>query len=490
LKRETIEKPNQLPEKRELGKWFNRILDMADIVDYSYPLKGCGVWKGYGWSIRNNAIAIIRELLAETEHVEMYFPFLVPENIFNKEAEFIRGFEDEVYWVTHGGLNELNEKLVIRPTSETPMYCMFAKWIRTHADLPLKVWQVVSVFRYETKTTRPMMRVREVTTFKEAHTAHLTYEEAAKQVEEGIDVYSKFFDALCLPYCVSKRPKFDTFPGADYTYSFDIIFPEGKTLQIGTVHNLGETFSRAFNITCKDTKGEDHYVSQTCYGISERAIASLIQIHGDDHGMVLPPGVAPVQVVIVPIFYKDSMEEVEGFARTVYASLSSHFRVFLDNSNERPARKFYNWELKGVPLRIEIGAREVRKSAVTLVRRDTFDRVEASVDNLKEEIENQLENLEETLRKKAWRHQNANTHSVASFFSMEQEDAVDVLLDDHGEYNGGIVKVPVCGDNVCLEMLSKYVDVLGVPYEKEKEVKGTCICGSPAKQVITVAKMY
>ena len=490
MKRESIEKPSQLPEKHELGRWFTRILDMADIVDYSYPLKGCGVWKGYGWSMRNNAIAIMRKLLTETSHTEMYFPFLVPESIFNKEAEFIRGFEDEVYWVTHGGLTELNEKLVIRPTSETPMYCMFAKWVRTHADLPMKVWQIVSVFRYETKTTRPMLRVREVTTFKEAHTAHSTYEEAAEQVEEAIEVYSKFFDALCLPYSISKRPKFDTFPGADYTYSFDIILPEGKTLQIGTVHNLGETFSRAFNITYKDLKGDDHFVSQTCYGISERVIASLIQIHGDDHGMVLPPRVAPIQVVIVPILYKNSMEDVETFADTVYAHIAPHFRVFLDYGDERPARKFYNWELKGVPIRIEIGTRERQKSGVTLVRRDTFDRLEVPLENLREEIGNQLKYMEENLGKKAWSHQNANTHLVSSFFSMEQEDAVDVLLEDDGQYKGGIVKVPFCGDNTCLETLSKYGDVLGTPHETESEVNGTCICGSHAERVVVIAKMY
>jgi prolyl-tRNA synthetase len=270
--------------KKDFISWLNSIIDTAKILDIRYPIKGTYVWYPYGYKLRRLILGIIGEFLDESGHEEALFPLLIPEEEFMKEAIHVKGFEDEVYWVTHGGLSELNVKLALRPTSETAIYPMFALWIRSHADLPIKVYQVVNAFRYETKSTRPLIRLREITTFIEAHTAHQTYEEAEKNVQEAVRIYKKFFGAIGVPYVVTRRPDWDKFPGADYTIAFDTILPDGKTLQIGTVHNLGTTFAKTFDITFENPKGDQEYAYQTCYGISDRAIASHLAIHGDDKG--------------------------------------------------------------------------------------------------------------------------------------------------------------------------------------------------------------
>ncbi len=392
-----------LPKKSEFSSWYGTILELADIIDNRYPIKGCIVWKPYGFEIRQRVIEIIRKLLNETGHKECLFPLLIPESIFKKEAEHIAGFEGEVFWVTQGGLEKLNEKLVLRPTSETAIYPMFEKWIRSHRDLPLKIYQIVSVFRYETKHTRPLLRIREITTFKEAHTAHATAEDAEKQIEEAINIYKKFFDSLCIPYIISKRPDWDKFAGAEYTIAFDTIFPNGRSLQIGTVHNLGQNFAKAFEIKYLDIDGKEKYVYQTCYGVSDRIIASLLVIHGDDRGLCLLPKIAPIQVVVVPIPYKGKDEEINSYAKQIYEELKKEFRVALDDRKEiRPGKKFYEWELKGVPVRVEIGPRDVEQNKVTVFRRDKLAKEQINREELADYIRKLFQDIEENLRKKAW----------------------------------------------------------------------------------------
>ncbi|RLG56449.1 MAG: proline--tRNA ligase, partial [Candidatus Hydrothermarchaeota archaeon] len=243
----------------KFSEWYNDIIEKAEILDVRYPVKGLYVWYPYGFKIREHVMEIIRKLLDEKGHEEVLFPLLIPEHEFRKEAKHIKGFEDEVYWVTHGGLEPLEVKLALRPTSETAMYPIFKLWIRSHADMPLKVYQIVNTFRYETKHTRPLIRLREITTFKEAHTAHATWEDAEHQVKEAIEIYKKFFDTLGIPYMISRRPDWDKFPGAEYTMAFDTIFPDGRTLQIGTVHNLGQNFSKTFEITFENINGVQEY---------------------------------------------------------------------------------------------------------------------------------------------------------------------------------------------------------------------------------------
>ena len=231
----------------EFSEWFHNILEEAEIIDTRYPIKGMHVWQPQGFQIRKHTLNLIREILDE-DHEEVLFPLLIPEDELAKEAIHVKGFEDEVYWITHGGLTPLKKKLALRPTSETAMYPLFALWVRSHSDLPKRFYQVVNTFRYETKHTRPLIRVREITTFKEAHTIHADQMDADKQVEQAIQIYSKFFEGLGVPYVVTRRPDWDKFPGADYTMAFDTLMPDGKTLQIGTVHNLGQTFARTFEI--------------------------------------------------------------------------------------------------------------------------------------------------------------------------------------------------------------------------------------------------
>ena len=373
----------------EFSEWFHNILEEAEIIDTRYPVKGMHVWLPQGFKIRKHTLNILKEILDE-DHEEVLFPLLIPEDELAKEAIHVKGFEEEVYWITHGGLTELNKKLALRPTSETAMYPMFSLWVRNHADLPMKFYQVVNTFRYETKHTRPLIRVREITTFKEAHTVHATAEETENQVQDAVKIYKKFFDMLGIPYTVSKRPEWDKFPGAEYTVAFDTIMPDGKTLQIGTVHNLGQTFAKTFDITYETATGEHEYVYQTCYGLSDRIIASVIGIHGDKSGLCMPPAIAPYQVVIVPIIFKKGAEEVLDFCRNLEDKLrrEANLRVYFDDRDIRAGKKYYEWEMRGIPLRIEVGPRDLENKKVVTFRRDTQEKeiIDYNPDTISENV--------------------------------------------------------------------------------------------------------
>jgi len=485
-----LEKPKMLPRKEDFTEWYNEILGLASIIDYSYPVKGMGVWFDYGWKLRNNIMNIMRHLLDETGHREFYFPFLIPENVFDKESELASGFEEEVYWVTKGGTKPLSVRLAIRPTSETSMYYMFSKWIRSYADLPLKAWQLVSIFRYETKATKPLIRVREVTSFKEAHTVHSTAEEAEQQVKEAIDVYKRFFDALCIPYVISKRPEYDTFPGAIYTIAFETIFPDGRTLQIGSVHFHAENFAKAFDIKYLDHDGKMKYSNTTCYGISERVIASVIAIHGDDHGLVFPPSIAPKQIAVVPISFESDPKVVE-YAQAIYERVKEFYKAELDVRRLRPGRKFYDWELKGIPVRLEIGPGEVKDRSVTVFRRDIFKKEKVSLDDFDEYMNTLMESIARDMSERAWKDFNSKTHDVSTFFSFGDEaDAISSLIDEEtGKFLGSIANVPVCGDTSCELKIKEYVDVLGSPVE-DMTPKGSCICGKEVTRMIRISRQY
>jgi len=363
-KEDAIQNVESLPKKADFSEWYNEILWRAEIMDVRYPIKGMYVWHPYGFGVRKRVYDMLRSLL-DVDHDETLFPLLIPEHEFMKEAEHIKGFENEVYWITHGGKTPLDVKLALRPTSETSIYPMYALWIRSHADLPLKLYQVVNTFRYETKHTRPLIRVREITSFKEAHTVHTTWDDAAAQVEDAVKLYQTFYDNLCVPVLISKRPDWDKFPGADYTIAFDCIMPDGRTLQVGTVHHLGDHFSKTFDMRYEDVNGEQALCHQTCYGISERCIAALIATHGDDTGLCIPPLVAPIQIVIVPVIMKTRADEVKEAAQLLCDELkAAGFRVKIDTRDLRPGAKYYHWELRGVPLRIEIGPRDLDNGVV------------------------------------------------------------------------------------------------------------------------------
>jgi len=349
---------------RDLGKpfneWFDWVIREAELYDYGrYPAKGMGIWLPYGFKLRKNVIELIRKLLDSTGHEEILLPLLIPYNIIIKESEHIRGFEGQLYWVTHGGYEQLDIKLALRPTSETSLSYMEALWIKSYKQLPKKFYQVGSIFRYETKATRPLLRVREVTTFKEAHTVHEDFKDCERQVKEAMDIYSRFFNELGVPYVVSKRPEWDKFAGAIYTIAFDTLLPDGKALQIGTVHNLGQNFSRVFEVRIQRKDESIDYAWQTSYGISERIIASIVAVHGDSKGLVLPFKVAPIQVIIIPIPAGSDEEKkavMEHAIKLKNDLISRGLRAETDlREDVTPGEKFYIWELKGVPLRIDLG---------------------------------------------------------------------------------------------------------------------------------------
>jgi len=468
--------------QRNFSEWFDEAIWNSEIMDTRYPVKGLYVWLPYGLQLRNRVLSIIRSLLEEAGHQEVLFPLLVPENLFRKEAEHIRGFEGQVYWVTHGGNEKLDIKLALRPTSETSMYPMFSLWIRSHADLPLKVYQVVNIFRYETKMTKPLIRLREVTTFKEAHTAHATAEDAERQVKEAVGIYRKFFDELGVPYVITKRPNWDKFAGAVYSIAFDTLCPDGKTLQIGTVHNLGQNFAKVYGLRFETEKGTHEYVHQTCYGISERAIAAVIAVHGDDIGTCFPPRVAPYQIVVVPIPYKEQAEDVNEAAKKIGEEfVAKGFRVHVDLRNIRPGRKFYEWERHGVPLRIEVGPEDLKKNSVTAVRRDTGEHLSIPAQNLVNGVKHVLAEIEKNLKERTW-----------DFFSQRLVVARDLEEGRGLAEKGNMVKMPWCGEESCGTKIEEPSGgkVLGEEIGTKPEGEKCVVCSREAKCWVLVAKSY
>lgn len=469
---------NKLPKKENFSEWYHELLMMAEVVDNRYPVKGMAVWFPFGFAIRRNAYGIIRELL-DPDHQETQFPLMIPENEFMKEAQHIKGFEDEVYWVTHGGTSPLEVKLALRPTSETAIYPMFKLWIRSHADLPLKIYQIVNTFRYETKHTRPLIRLREITSFKEAHTAHATWEEAAAQVEVAIQRYSEFYRRLALPFLVSRRPSWDKFPGADYTTAIDVVMPDGKTLQVGTAHHLGSTFAKTYEITYEAQDGEQKLINQTCYGISERCIAALISVHGDDKGLALPWEVAPVQVVIIPILLGDK-EKVLDVCRSLQKTLADAcVRVQMDTADERPGAKYYKWEMKGVPIRLEVGPRDIEKGVVTLVRRDGVKRA-VPMSDLLTAVASEANDLWAALYDRAKAFMDRKIKEVASINEAKEQTLQGVAI------------VPWCGDEECGHQLEDQVEanMLGEPQYQTFPDEACAVCGKVSKGRTYMARQY
>ena len=474
------EKDATLPAKKDFSEWYNELLQVAEIMDVRYPVKGLYVWYPFGFTIRKNVYAIIRELL-DKDHMETLFPLLIPEHEFMKEAEHIKGFEDEVYWVTHGGTSPLDVKLALRPTSETAIYPMYKLWVRSHADLPLKLYQVVNTFRYETKHTRPLIRLREITSFKEAHTVHATWEEAAEQVDEAIRIYTEFYHRLAVPVLASKRPDWDKFPGADYTIAVDALMPDSKTLQVGTAHHLGDNFARTFDIKYENPAGEQIYAHQTCYGVSERSIAALISIHGDNKGLVLPPEVAPIQVVIIPIVFKDSTDVIQACEKVQQLLENAGIRVKIDLSDDRPGAKYYRWEMKGVPLRLEIGPRDLKNNVAMLVRRDTGEKRQAPLENIGQEVEDTLKVIQSSLFEKAMADVQGRIYPCSSL-----EDVKEKLSE-------GIALLPWCGEKACGLQIEEEIGagILGIPTGQEEDHRRQCpVCGKDASVKVYVARKY
>ena len=452
------------------NEWYLDIVEKAALSDKRYPIKGMNVWTPYGWKIMSFIDRYIRRELDATGHDEVSFPLLIPETEFKKEKDHIKGFDSEVYWVTHAGLDELDVRLVVRPTSETAMYPMFSLWVRSHQDLPLKIYQIVNTFRYETKQTRPFIRVREIHFF-ESHTCHDTEEDAQRQIEEDLEILKKIAQELCLPYYLLRRTDWDKFPGAYYTVGIDTVMPNHKTLQLGSVHHYRTNFSEPYDITYEDENGEHKYVHQTTYGMSERLLGAVISVHGDDKGLCLPPAVAPFEVVIIPILGQNSKEEVSAAAVKMKRELeAAGIRTKLDDRDDRPGSKYYDWEIKGVPLRLELGARDIENKVVTFARRDTGEKGTIDAGTLVPGVKLILEDIMRSMDEKAWKFQRE---------AITDLKTIDDIPKDEEDTKLRIYRFGWCG---CPECGHKFEDdndikILGTPYIPE-DYKGKCIiCG-------------
>lgn len=450
--------------KSNLIEWFHWLLREAELYDVRYPVKGAYVWRPYGMKLRRNVENLIRKLHDEAGHEEVLFPVFIPYEYFGMESQHIKGFEKEVFWVSKGG--EAGERLVLRPTSETAIMPMARLWIQDYKDLPLRLYQIVSVFRAETKTTHPMIRLREISMFKEAHTVHADREDAERQVREAVEIYKKIFDEMCLAYMINKRPDWDKFAGAEYTIAFDTILPDGRTLQIGTVHYLGTNFTKVFEVTYLDADGTRKLAHTTSYGISERSIAAMLITHGDDGGTTLPPKLAPIQAVVIPIYYgEEEAPVVMPLVKEVASQLNeAGVRVHVDErADKTPGWKFYYWELKGVPLRVEIGRRDVERRQAVVVRRDTLEKYAVSINELVDAVRQLMKSIEENLRKRAWEELKGRI--------VKAEDAETAKA---AIREGKVVEVPWSGDNDCGIKIQELIgaDALGIPLDADASTGG------------------
>ena len=459
----------------DFNEWYNEVVEKAGLTDKRYPVKGMNVWTPYGWSAMSRIDGRIRREMERTGHGEVNFPLLIPETEFAKEAEHIRGFASEVYWVTKAGDNVLDIPMCLRPTSETAMYPVFALWIRSHADLPLKVFQIVSTFRYDTKQTRAFLRVREIHFF-EAHTAHVDEVDAEAQIREDLAVMDVLGRELCVPFLVNRRPEWDKFPGAHYSLAADAYTPSGRTLQIGTFHHYRDNFAKAYNVTYEAEDGSRRFVHQTTYGMSERLLGAVVAIHGDDKGVVLPPAIAPVQAVVVPIPEKGRQDVILGEARTLAAELGEHVRAKLDERDVRPGAKFYEWEARGVPLRLELGPRDLADGVVTAARRDGAGRTTIPRGDVVSGVRTLLLRIQEDLYAKAEADLRAHIVDITA-----PEEAREMIN-----------RFGWCGSSDCGHQIEADtgMSILGTSFVPEP-FHGPCMsCGKPAGSPAYLARTY
>ncbi len=467
-------------DKSNFSEWFGKVLEEADVIDLRYPVKGMPIYKGWGFAILRNCFQILEKKLDETGHQQMLFPLLIPEDQFAREADHIKGFEAEVLWATHSGLEKMERKLAVRPTSETVMYPMFALWVRTHADLPLCVHQTCCVYRQDTKMTRPLIRGREIY-WNEAHCAHASAEDAEKQVKKALEVYGELYQKLCVPFRALVRPDYDKFPGAEHSIALDVLMPDGRVLQAATVHNLGQNFSKVYGIVFDDEKGEKKHAFQTTYGVSMRCLATVVALHGDDKGLVLPPGIAPIQAVIIPILAKEEKEKVIEKTKEIEEELKKQgIRVTVDSRDSRPGDKYYYWEAKGVPVRIEVGPRDLQKKQAVIATR-LGEKKAVGEGQIVEEVKKTFAEFEKKL------YENALKELNEKIFTAKTLEEVKKIV----ESKGGFAKAGWCGSEECAEKIEVQTtaEIRGTEYGKTQEETACIACGKPGKTAY-IAKAY
>jgi len=469
-------------KSENFDEWYTQVILKAELADYS-PVSGCMVFRPSGYAIWENIQKATDEEFRKVGITNCYFPIFIPERLLKKEAEHVQGFAPEVAWVTQAGGSELDERLAIRPTSETLMYEVVSKWIRSWRDLPLRLNQWNNVVRWEFRHPTPFLRSREFL-WNEGHTLFATKNEADAEREEIMGIYSRITEEfMALPGYSGRKSKSETFAGAEATYSIEHLLPDGKAIQGPDWHSDGQNFSKAFDISFVDQDGDRQFAWQNTWAISTREIGVMLAVHSDDRGAIIPPRLSAVQVVLVPIVNDESKEAVLTESKKLMEKLRGHFRAFLDDRDHlTPGRKFNEWELKGVPLRIEFGPRDMKEKKAVLVRRDTGQKRAVKVSELAEEVEAELEAIHANLLEKATRALTENTHDANTLPALK-----NVLAQ-----LGGIVRVPWCGKAECEARMKEETGgkILNVPLD-QKQPKAECaVCGSHATLLVNFGKSY
>ena len=463
----------------DFAKWYTDIVKKAELIEYT-SVKGCMVIRPYGYAIWENMQKILDGMFKETGHENVCMPMFIPESLLQKEKDHVEGFAPEVAWVTHGGSEKLEERLCVRPTSETLFCEHYANIIQSHRDLPKLYNQWVSVVRWE-KTTRPFLRSREFL-WQEGHTAHATAEEAIAETERMLNVYAKLCEeSLAMPVLKGKKTESDKFAGAVSTYAIEALMHDGKALQAGTSHYFGDGFAKAFGIQYSDKNNQREYVHQTSWGVTTRLIGAIIMTHGDDNGLVLPPAVAPVQVVVLPI--AQHKEGVLDAAYELADKLKSHVRVKVDDSENSAGWKFAEYEMKGVPLRIEMGPRDIANGECVIVSRDNRNKQTVKLENIVEAVENELKALHDRIYQKALENRERRTYRCTSI------DEIKNALAENGD---GFVYAMWCGDEACEDKVKELTGVGSrcIPFEQE-HLSDTCVCcGKKAEQMVCWGNAY
>lgn len=462
----------------DFAQWYTDVVKKAELLDYT-SVKGCMVFKPTGYAIWELIQSQMDARFKATGVENVYLPMFIPESLLQKEKDHVEGFAPEVAWVTHGGLNPLQERLCVRPTSET-LFCDFYKnTVQSYRDLPKIYNQWCSVVRWE-KETRPFLRSREFL-WQEGHTAHATAEDAQNRTIQMLNVYADFCEeVLAIPVIKGRKTDKEKFAGAESTYTIEALMHDGKALQSGTSHNFGDGFAKAFEIQYTDKDNKLQYVHQTSWGVSTRMIGGLIMVHGDNSGLVLPPKVAPTQVMIIPIMQKK--EGVLEKAAELKDRLASSFRVKVDDTDKSPGWKFSEQEMRGIPVRVEIGPKDIEANRCILVRRDTREKMEVSLDELEGKIADVLAAMQAEMLERARNHRDTHTYSAKEW------DEFQTTVEERP----GFIKAMWCGEQECED---KIKDVTGatsrcMPFEQEK-ISDKCICcGKPANKMVYWGRSY
>mgnify|MGYP000609742920 FL=1 len=461
----------------DFAQWYTDVVLKAELIDYS-SVRGCMVIKPAGYAIWENIQKELDRRFKETGVENVYMPMFIPESLLQKEKDHVEGFAPEVAWVTQGGLEPLQEKMCVRPTSETLFCDFYAKEIQSYRDLPKCYNQWCSVVRWE-KTTRPFLRSREFL-WQEGHTAHATAEEAEARTIQMLNLYADFCEnVLAMPVVRGQKTDKEKFAGAEATYTIEALMHDGKALQSGTSHNFGDGFAKAFGIQYSDKENKLQYVHQTSWGMTTRLIGAIIMVHGDNSGLVLPPRIAPTQVVIVPV--QQHKEGVLEKARELSAVLSN-FRVKVDDSDKSPGFKFSESEMRGIPVRLEIGPRDIASNQAVLVRRDTHEKMTVSLDNLDQTIGELLDTIQKDMLERARAHREAHTYTAVTMEEFEKTV----------NEKPGFVKAMWCGCKECEDKIKEMTGATSrcMPFAQEKLAETCVCCGKPATKMVYWGKAY